>query len=129
MNDWRIAYAAFSGLIAKENVAGSLAMFYGEFPYGARSAFAFAVFMLATSPCVSAIAASAREIGKGRAVLYAAVQTGSALLLSYATYFALSFGTACFFILPVLLSFSIVGKLTFENLRSKRKYKPKSIHR
>lgn len=128
MNDWRIAYAAFSGLIAKENVAGSLAMFYGEFPYGARSAFAFAVFMLATSPCVSAIAASAREIGKGRAVLYAAVQTGSALLLSYATYFALSFGTACFFILPVLLSFSIVGKLTFENLRRKRKNKSEKFH-
>ena len=128
MCDWRIAYAAFSGLIAKENVAGALAMFFGEFPFGARSAFAFAVFMLATSPCVSAIAASAREVGKGRAILYAAIQTGSALLLSYATYFALSFGTACVFILPVLAAFSIVGKLTYENVRRKRKHRTKKLH-
>lgn len=130
MNDWRIAYAALSGLIAKENVAGSLLMFFGEaFPFGAKSAFAFAVFMLATSPCVSAIAASAREIGKGRALLYALVQTVSALLLSYITYFLLSFGTACIFILPVLIAFLIVGKLTFENLRSKRKHNLKNLHR
>lgn len=130
MNDWRVAYAALSGLIAKENVAGSLYMFFGEaFPFGAKSAFAFAVFMLATSPCVSAIAASAREVGKGRALLYAAVQTASALLLSYLTYFALSFGTACIFILPVLIAFLIVEKRTFENLRRNRKHHLKRLHR
>ena len=130
MNDWRVAYAALSGLIAKENVAGALYMFFGgALPYGARSAFAFAVFMLATSPCVSAIAASAREVGKKRAVLYAAVQTGSALLLSYITYFALSFGTACIFILPVPFAILILGKKTFENLRSKRKHNFKKLHR
>lgn len=130
MNDWRVAYAALSGLIAKENVAGSLYLFFGEaLPFGAQSAFAFAVFMLATSPCVSAIAASAREVGKGRALLYAAVQTASALLLSYLTYFLLSFGTACIFILPVLVAFLIVGKRTFENLRRNRKHHLKRLHR
>ncbi len=130
MNDWRIAYAALSGLVAKENVAGSLFMFFGDaFPFGARSAFAFAVFMLATSPCVSAIAASARELGKGRALLYAAVQTLSALLLSYVTYFALTFGTACVFLIPVLIAFLLVGKRTFENLYRKRKHNLKKLHR
>lgn len=130
MNDWRIAYAALSGLVAKENVAGSLYLFFGEtFPFGARSAFSFAVFMLAASPCVSAIAACAREVGKRRALLYAAVQTGSALLLSYTTYFALSFGTACIFILPVPIAFLIAGKHVFENLRRKRKHKLKNLHR
>lgn len=130
MNDWRVAYATLSGLIAKENVAGSLYMFFGgAFPYGARSAFAFAVFMLATSPCISAIAASAKEVGKRRALLYAALQTGSALLLSYVTYFALSFGTACIFILPVPFAILILGKKTFENLRSKRKRNLKNVHR
>ena len=130
LNDWRVAYAALSGLIAKENVAGALMMFFGEeLPFSAHSAFAFAVFMLATSPCVSAIAASAREVGKGRALLYALIQTVSALLLSYLTYFALSFGTACIFILPVLVAFLIVGKKTFENLRRKRKHNFKRVHR
>jgi len=111
-------------------VAGSLFMFFGDaFPFGARSAFAFAVFMLATSPCVSAIAASARELGKGRALLYAAVQTLSALLLSYVTYFALTFGTACVFLIPVLIAFLLVGKRTFENLYRKRKHNLKKLHR
>ncbi len=130
MNDWRIAYAAFSGLIAKENVAGALMMFFGgSFEFGARSAFAFAVFMLATSPCVSAIAASAREVGKKRAILYAVVQTFSALILSYLVYFLLSFGTACIFLLPVLFALLIVGKQTFENVHRKRKNNSQKFHR
>lgn len=87
MADWRIAYAALAGLIAKENVAGAIALFYGAFPYGAASAFAFAVFVLTCSPCVSAIAASAHELGWKRAALYALLQTGSALLFSYLAYY------------------------------------------
>ena len=130
LSDWRVAYAALSGLVAKENVAGALLMFFGEtFPFSAHSAFAFAVFMLATSPCVSAIAASAREIGTWRSLLYALLQTVSALLLSYLTYFALAFSAAYFFILPALIAFLIVGKKTFENLHRKRQYKLKRFHR
>ena len=87
MKDWRIAYAALSGLVAKENVAGALELFFPAFPYGARSAFALAVFVLASSPCVSAVAAAAREVGLRRALLYAAMQTGSALFLCYLVYF------------------------------------------
>ena len=87
MDDWRIAYAALSGLIAKENVAGTIAMFFGTFPYGAASAAALSGFMLTCSPCVSAIAASARELGWRRALSYAALQTLTALLCSYAVYF------------------------------------------
>ena len=129
LNDWRVAYAALSGLIAKENVAGTLLMFFGEeLPFSAQSAFAFSVFMLATSPCVSAIAASAREVGAWRALLYAAIQTVSALLLAYITYFALAFSAAYFFILPALIAFWIVGKKTFENLHRKRKHHPKGLH-
>ena len=130
LSDWRVAYAALSGLVAKENVAGALLMFFGEtFPFSAHSAFAFAVFMLATSPCVSAIAASAREIGTWRSLLYALLQTVSALLLSYLTYFALAFSAAYFFILPALIAFLIVGKKTFENLHRKRQHKLKRFHR
>lgn len=129
MNDWRIAYAALSGMVAKENVAGALAMFYGEFPYSAQSAFAFAVFMLATSPCVSAIAATAREIGWGRALLYAAMQTVTALLLSYATYFALTHGAACIFLLPALFAILILGRNGIERVRRKRKNRITKVHR
>lgn len=130
MNDWRIAYCALSGLIAKENIAGALAMFYGEFPYSPQSAFAFSVFVLTCSPCVSAIAATAREVGIKRALLYAGVQTGTALLGSYFTYFALT-GGAAILLLPVALGGVILlikGKQV-EKLRRKGKRNIKKLHR
>lgn len=130
MNDWKIAYAALSGLVAKENVAGALALFYGGFPYSAESAFAFAVFILACSPCVSAIAAGARELGWKRAVLYAALQTASALLLSYAVYFALCGGafTLIFAPIPVAALF-LMRKNRVEKIRRKRGKLAAKLHR
>ncbi|MDE5897640.1 MAG: hypothetical protein K2H43_07485, partial [Clostridia bacterium] len=130
MGDWKIAYAALSGLIAKENVAGALAMFYGGFPYSAASGFAFAVFMLACSPCVSAIAATAREAGWKRALLYAVCQTVSALLLSYLTYFALCGGAIWLAAgaLVVGLLYGI-GKKQVERIRRKRGNHPQKIYR
>lgn len=88
IDDWRIALAALSGLIAKENVAGMLSLFYGQqlsSAMSAPSAVAFLVFLLACTPCVSALAAARRAVGR-RAWLYAAAQTGIAFLLSYAVY-------------------------------------------
>ncbi len=128
MNDWKIAYAALSGLIAKENVAGALQLFYGGFPYSAQSAFAFAVFLLCCSPCVSAIAASAKEIGWGRALLFALVQTVTALLMSYLTYFLLTggWGYALVLLLPVLALFLLKDH---EKIHRKRKLLSQKLHR
>ncbi|MCI8500495.1 MAG: ferrous iron transporter B [Clostridia bacterium] len=130
MNDWRIAYCAFSGLIAKENIAGSLAMFYETFPYSPQSAFAFSVFVLTCSPCVAAIAATAKELGVKRALLYAFVQTGTALLACYFTYFALT-GGAFGLLAPVLLALILIlvrGKKG-EKLHRKRKRNSQRVHR
>ena len=88
IDDWRIALAALSGLIAKENVAGMLSLFYGQqlsSAMSAPSAVAFLAFLLACTPCVSALAAARRAVGR-RAWLYAVAQTGIAFLLSYAVY-------------------------------------------
>ena len=128
MGDWKIAYAAISGLIAKENVAGALNMFYGGFPYSAASAFAFAVFLLACSPCVSAIAATAKEAGWKRAILYAALQTVGALLGSYAVHFALTGGAAAIVVLSVAVVIVISGKKIFERIRSRRARHPEKFH-
>ncbi len=128
MGDWRIAYAALSGLVAKENVAGAIRMFFGEFPYGEGSAAAFAVFMLTCSPCVSAVAATAREVGWKRAALYAAVQTGTALLLCYLTYF-LRQGGAVYVLLAAfpLIAFFLVRDL-IENVHRTRKKHAQKVH-
>ncbi|MDE5548044.1 MAG: hypothetical protein K2J30_03515, partial [Clostridia bacterium] len=128
MNDWKIAYAALSGLIAKENVAGALSMFYGGFPYSAASGFAFATFMLACSPCVSAIAATSRELGAKRAIAYAAFQTVSALLLSYLVYFALLGGVVTVIVVPVLVAGGIIGRKVYERIRRKRGKHPEKLH-
>lgn len=128
MNDWKIAYAALSGLIAKENVAGAIAMFFGGFPYSGASGFAFAVFMLACSPCVSAIAATARELGAKRALAYAALQTVGALLLSYLVYFALSGGAITLVLVPMLVAGGIIGRKVYERIRRKRGKHPEKFH-
>lgn len=129
MADWRIAYAALSGLIAKENVAGALSMLLGGFPYGGKSACAFAVFILTCSPCISAIASAAREIGWGRAALCAALQTASALLFSYLVYFALTGGIALLLLLAaIIFAFSISG-ISLERIHRRKKLHPQGIHR
>lgn len=130
MNDWKIAYAALSGLIAKENVAGLLAVFYGGFPYSGASAFALAVFVLTCSPCVSAIAAAARELGWKRAGLYALLQTASAFLFSYCAYFVLRGGGVYLAVAAVpLIGIYILGKKQIEKVRRKRGKLAQKLHR
>lgn len=79
ITDWQVALSALTGLVAKESVAGMLAVFYGadlSAAMSAASAAAFTAFIMACSPCVSAIAAAARELGIRRALLNALLQTG-----------------------------------------------------
>lgn len=95
ITQWQVALAACSGLVAKESVAGMLAMFYGTdltAAMSAASAMAFVLFIMTCSPCVSAIAATARELGIRRALLIAGGQTGIAFLLSYLLYGLLAGG-------------------------------------
>ena len=95
ITQWQVALAACSGLVAKESVAGMLAMFYGTdltAAMSSASAMAFVLFIMTCSPCVSAIAATARELGIRRALLIAAGQTGIAFLLSYLLYGMLAGG-------------------------------------
>lgn len=129
MGDWRIAYAALSGLIAKENVAGTIAMFYGAFPYGGASAFALAVFVLTCSPCVSAVAASARELGAKRAVLYAVLQTLTALLACYLAYFLWTGGLVYALLLCLPVAAFLLLRTRHESVCRKRGHKTLRIHR
>ena len=130
MEDWRIAYAALSGLVAKENVAASLELFFPVFPYGARSAFALAVFVLASSPCVSAVAAAAREVGAKPALLYAVFETAGALLLSYFVYFLTGLGASAALplIAAVILIFAF-GRTFRAGIHRKRGNFAQKLHR
>ena len=104
ITQWQVALAACSGLVAKESVAGMLAMFYGTdltAAMSSASAMAFVLFIMTCSPCVSAIAATARELGIRRALLIAAGQTGIAFLLSYLLYGMLAGGAIAATVLAI----------------------------
>lgn len=124
ITEWQVALAAFTGLIAKESVAGMLAVFYGadlSAAMSAQSAAAFTAFIMACSPCVSAIAAAGRELGAGRAVADAFIQTGIAFLLAYAVYALLFFGAALWAVMGAAL---LTATAVFiKNKRGKRREK------
>ena len=124
ITEWQVALAAFTGLIAKESVAGMLAVFYGadlSAAMSAQSAAAFTAFIMACSPCVSAIAAAGRELGAGRAVADAFIQTGIAFLLAYAVYALLFFGAALWAVVGAAL---LTATAVFiKNKRGKRREK------
>ncbi len=84
--DWRIAYAALCGFIAKENVAATIAMLC---PPGAGvdlpCALGLCAFLLLCPACISAFSASCREVGFVFTLKCAAVQLALAFAGGYIT--------------------------------------------
>ncbi len=89
---WQAAVASITGLIAKENIVGTLGVLYGggDSVYGNLAAaftqisgFSFLVFNLLCAPCFAAIAAIRKEMNSVKwtsfAILY---QTGFAYVIS-----------------------------------------------
>ncbi len=93
ITDWRAAFAAVSGLIAKENIAGMLAvLFPGGVAFDFPAACAYLTFVALLPPCVSAITACSRELGRGRAWGYAGLQIAFAFVCAYFVHFLLTGG-------------------------------------
>lgn len=131
---WQVALAALAGIVAKESVAGTLALFYGEdlsAAFTPTSAVAFLTFILTCSPCVSAVAAAAREVGVRRALGMAAAQTGVAFGMSYLVYGLLCAGALGASLLaaalPALLFF--LHKRDHEKICRPKKPKAERVHR
>lgn len=84
ITDWRLAYAALCGFIAKENVAATVGMLM---PLGTgldtASAVSMCAFILLCPACVSAFSASCKEAGLKFTLKCFAVQTVIAFLGSY----------------------------------------------
>lgn len=87
VRDWRLAYAIVSGFAAKENVAATVALLMpqgtGLAPAGSL---AVSVFMLLCPACISAFAASAKEVGMAYTLKYFGVQLFVAFLGGYLTH-------------------------------------------
>ena len=63
ITDWRLAYSALCGFIAKENVAATVAMLIPELALGLGEGIAISTFILLSPACVSAFSASCKEAG------------------------------------------------------------------
>ncbi len=100
--DWRMAVATITGIVAKENVVGTLGILLGfgeigdsgtelwpvlQQSFTQLSAFSFLVFNLLCAPCVAAIGAIKREMGNVKWTLIAVgYQTGFAYVISLLIY-------------------------------------------
>ena len=101
---WQAAVALITGIIAKEAVVSSLAMFYGfslaaesgavasamASTFSPRSAYAFLVFVLLYTPCIAAVSTMHRELKSSKWTAFAlAWQVASAYIASFLAYMLL----------------------------------------
>ena len=111
--EWKATVAAFTGLIAKENVVGTFGILYGFAEvaedgteiWGALArdftplaAYSFLLFNLLCAPCFAAIGAIRREMNNAKWTLFAVgYETGFAYLAALCVYqLGLLFGTGRF---------------------------------
>ncbi len=88
ITDWRLAYAALTGFIAKENVAATIGMLIPEgLSLPLAQTLAMCAFILACPACVSAFAASVRECGWKFTLKCFVLQLLAAFAAGYITYF------------------------------------------
>ncbi|HBK02151.1 MAG TPA: hypothetical protein DDY77_03885 [Clostridiales bacterium] len=91
--DWRIAAALFSGIFAKESIVSSLALLYPEgLSISIAQGLALTAFCYFYTPCITALSAFSKTIGKKYALLAAIYQ----LLLAIAAMYAVFYLSAAF---------------------------------
>lgn len=129
VKDWRAAFAAIGGAVAKENVSGLLAALC---PEGLRldraASAAYLIFVALIPPCVAAVSAAAKEIGKKAALKYALLQIAAAFVCAYAVYFVFSrnIAKACLFAAlagsAIFAVSAIRKKLSGKHEKTERRY-------
>ena len=89
LNDWRISTALITGFTAKESVVSTLTVLAGNgidkilTPF---TSLVFLVFTLLYTPCVAAITAVRRELGKSWAVIVVFLQCFIAWVMAFAVH-------------------------------------------
>ncbi|WPC39448.1 ferrous iron transport protein B [Clostridium sp. JS66] len=88
--DWQSSVSLLTGLMAKEAVIGTMGVIYGGdlklsllHHFTPISAYAFLVFVLLYTPCISAVGAMKKEYGKNMAIFSVVYQFGLAWLVSF----------------------------------------------
>ncbi len=87
--DWRLSTSLITGFMAKESVVSTLTVLLGSESaviglLTPAVALVFLVFCLLYTPCVAAVAAVRREMGRGRAAIFVAMQCAIAWVVALA---------------------------------------------
>ena len=122
--DWKMAVAAVTGLIAKENVVGTFGILFGFAEVAengneiwgalagsmtAVAAYSFLVFNLLCAPCFAAMGAIKREMNNAKWFWFAVgYQTGLAYLASLVIYQIGSLVTGAGFGVGTVVAFAII---------------------
>lgn len=86
LGDWRIVTALISGFLAKESVVSTLEVLGGASLFTAASAVSMLVFCLLYTPCVAAVSAIRRELGRRWALFVVVFQCLVAWICAFAAY-------------------------------------------
>jgi ferrous iron transport protein B len=75
--NWRLDVSLIAGVGAKEIVASTIGVLYGDgaFGFSSLTAYAFLLFVLIYFPCIATIAAIKNESGSWRWAVFGAVYT------------------------------------------------------
>ncbi len=136
--NWKMAVAAITGLIAKENVVGTLGVLYGFAEVaedGAEmwdtlrqnitplAAYSYLIFNLLCAPCFAAIGAIKREMNNGKWTAFAiAYECVFAYLVAFMIYqFGTIFTGAEVSVIGVIFSAIVLGFFGFMLFRSAKK--------
>ena len=95
--NWQAAVASFTGLVAKENIVGTMGILYGggdqtawqalAMSFTGIAGFSFLVFNLLCAPCFAAMGAIKREMNSGKWTAFAiAYQCGFAYVVALMIY-------------------------------------------
>lgn len=87
LGDWRIVTALIAGFMRKENVVVSLSVLDIQSVMTPASAIAMLVFCLLYTPCIAAIAAIKRELGRSGAIFIVVFQCVVAWIVSWFFFF------------------------------------------
>ncbi|MEG2380555.1 MAG: ferrous iron transport protein B [Oscillospiraceae bacterium] len=127
---WEPTVATLTGVVAKENIVGSLNVLYGSQSaenlatvFTPVSGYAFLIFNMLCSPCIAAIATIKREMGSMKWTMFALLyQTGLAYIISFIIY---QLGNVIFlgttFNVLSIVAILLVGLIGFMTFRRHRK--------
>ncbi|MDR1831847.1 MAG: ferrous iron transport protein B [Fusobacteriaceae bacterium] len=134
---WKAAVASITGLIAKENIVGTIGILYGgleevsedgveiwsalQAVFTPAAAYSFLVFNLLCVPCFAAVGAIKREMNNAKWTLFAVIyECGFAYVMALIIYQASLFATSGAFTIPTgaaLVLAAILLRLLFRSGR------------